>query len=86
MASVRLIRHEIVPKCGSFEVRQYGRPSLYFYWGDDPGSRLDSRALTSEQALELARAAVRRARSVISMPAMRYGRRRMVEIGLKAKK
>ena len=62
MASVRLIRHEIIPKCGSFEVRQYGRPSLCFYWDDDPGRRLDPHTLTSEQALELARAAARRAR------------------------
>jgi hypothetical protein len=62
MASVRLIRHEIIPKCGSYEVRQYGRPSLYFYWDDDPGRRLDPNTLTSGQALELARGAARRAR------------------------
>jgi hypothetical protein len=62
MASVRLIRHELVPKCGSYEVRQYGRPSQYFYWDDDPGRRLDPNTMTSEQAFEKAKAAARRAR------------------------
>jgi hypothetical protein len=61
MAIVRLIKHEIVPKCGSYEVRQYGRLSQYFYWDDDPG-RLDPNTLTSQQALEKAKAAARRAR------------------------
>jgi hypothetical protein len=32
MANVRLIKHEAVPKCGSFEVCfPDGRPSKYFY-------------------------------------------------------
>jgi hypothetical protein len=62
MAIVRLIRHEIVPNCGSYEVRQYGRPSLYFYWDDLPARRLDPNTLTSEQALEKAKAAAHRAR------------------------
>jgi hypothetical protein len=61
MAIVRLIRHEIVPKCESYEVRQYGRPSLYFYWDNVPARRLDPNTLTSEQALERAKAAARRA-------------------------
>ena len=59
MASVRLIRHELVPKCGSYEVRQYGRLSQYFYWDDDPGRRLDPNTMTSEQAFEKAKAAAR---------------------------
>jgi hypothetical protein len=62
MAIVRLIRHELVPKCGSYEVRQYGRPSQYFYWDDLPSRRLNPDTLSSEQALEKAKAAVRRAR------------------------
>jgi hypothetical protein len=62
MAIVRLIKHEIVQKCGSYEIRQYGRPSLYFYWDDVPARRLDPNALTSEQAFEKAKAAARRAR------------------------
>jgi hypothetical protein len=59
MAIVRLIRRQVIPKCGSYEVRCYGRPSQYFYWDDDPGRRLDPNTLTSEQALELAQAAAR---------------------------
>jgi hypothetical protein len=38
---IRLIKHEAVPKCGSYEVRFVdGRPSRYFYWDDIPGRRL----------------------------------------------
>ena len=38
MTSVRLIKHEAVPRCGSVEVRfSEGRPSRYFYWDDEPG-------------------------------------------------
>ena len=61
MAIVRLIRHELVPKCGSYEVRQYGRPSQCFYWDDLPARRLDPNTLTSEQAFEQAKAAARAA-------------------------
>jgi hypothetical protein len=33
MANVRLIKHEAVPKCGSFEFRfADGKPSRFFYW------------------------------------------------------
>jgi hypothetical protein len=59
---VRLIKHEIVPKCGSYEVREYGRLSLYFYWADVACPRLDSNTLTSEQAFETAKPAAHRAR------------------------
>jgi hypothetical protein len=51
-----LIKQEIVPKCGSYEVRQYGRRSLYFYWDDMPGRRLDPNMMTGEQAFEKAKA------------------------------
>jgi hypothetical protein len=38
MADIRIIKHEAVPKCGSFEVRfSDGRPLQYFYWEDLPG-------------------------------------------------
>ena len=38
---VRLIRHEAVPKCGSFEIRfPDGRPPRFVYWDDIPGRRL----------------------------------------------
>jgi hypothetical protein len=41
MAAIRLIKHEAVPNCGSFEVRfPDGRPSRYFYWDDLPSGRL----------------------------------------------
>jgi hypothetical protein len=39
MAAIRLIKHEAVPNCGSFEVRfPDGRPSRYFYWDDLPAA------------------------------------------------
>ena len=60
MANVRLIKHEVVPKCGSYEVRIDGRPSRYFYWDDIPGRRLQPGMLTSsDQALEKAKAFAR---------------------------
>jgi len=41
MPHVRLIKHEAVPKCRSFEVRfPDGRPSKFIYWEDIPGRRL----------------------------------------------
>src|SRR5215471_10367957 len=52
---VRLIKHEAVPKCGSFEVRfSDGRPSRFFYWDDIPGRCLHSDQVNSEKALERA--------------------------------
>ena len=54
---IRIIRHEPVPKCGSYEVRfPDGRPSKFFYWEDIPGRRLPA---TSKQALEEAQAYAR---------------------------
>ena len=41
MSTVRLIKHEVVPNCGSYEVRfSDGRPSVYFYWDDIAGPRI----------------------------------------------
>ena len=58
--TVRLIKHEAVPKCGCFEVRfSDGRPSTYFYWDDLPSRRLRPDLLTSEVALEQAKALAR---------------------------
>jgi hypothetical protein len=60
MADVRLIKHEAVPKCGSFEVRfADGAPSRFIYWDDIPGRRLRDDLLSSEEALEQARAFAR---------------------------
>jgi hypothetical protein len=62
MTSVRIIRHETIPNCGSYEVRYAdGRPSQFFYWEDDPGRRLRPDLLTGEVALEQARAVARTA-------------------------
>jgi hypothetical protein len=58
---IRVIRHEIVPDCGSYEVRfPDGRPAKYFYFDDQPSRRLRSeildRATAEQQAKVLARA------------------------------
>jgi hypothetical protein len=60
MANVRLIKHEVIPQCGGFEVRfPDGRPSQFFYWEDLPGRRLRPDMVTSEVALEQAKALAR---------------------------
>ena len=60
MADVRLIKHEAVPKCGSYEVRfPAGKPSRYFYFEDVPSRRLRPEQMTGEEALTQARAFAR---------------------------
>lgn len=59
---IRVIKHEVVPACGSFEVRfPDGRPSRFFYWDDIAGRRLRADILTGAdarlKAVWLARAA-----------------------------
>ena len=50
--TIRIIKHEAVPQTDSFEVRfSDGRPSVYFYWDDIPGRRLNPEQMDSEQAL-----------------------------------
>ena len=63
---IRLIKHETVPGCGSFEVRfSDGRASQYFYFDDIDdiddisGRRLRPEQLTRAQALEQAKALAR---------------------------
>jgi predicted DNA-binding transcriptional regulator YafY len=56
---VRIIRHEIVPLCGSYEVRIVGQPSRYFYWDSVPSRRLRPDQLTKEEALAQAQALAR---------------------------
>jgi hypothetical protein len=64
MTEIRIIKHEAVPDCGSFEVRfADGRPSVYFYWDDIFSRRLRAEQLTSEQALERARELARAERN-----------------------
>ena len=56
----RIIRHEPVPQSGSYEVRfSDGRESKFFYFDDLPGRRMRPEILTSEQALEQAKALAR---------------------------
>ena len=62
-ARVRIIKHEAVPQCGSFEVRfADGGPSQYFYWDDLPSRRLNPATLDRETALKKAKALARAAR------------------------
>jgi hypothetical protein len=62
---IRILKHESVPGCGSFEVRyQNRRPSQYFYWDDIPARRMRPETLDRERALEKAKAVARAARGV----------------------
>ena len=63
---IRVIKHEVVPQTGSFEVRfSDGRPSVYFYWDDIPGRRVRPEQTDSTRALEAARALARSERDKI---------------------
>ena len=54
---VRILKHEAVPDCGSFEVRfPDDRPSHFIYWDDTPARRLRPETLDRETALEKAKA------------------------------
>lgn len=68
MAIVHIRRTiEAVPRCGSFEVwYEDGRESVFFYYEDIPGRRLRPEQMTSEQALEQARAFARTVRDEAS--------------------
>ena len=58
--TIQVIKHEVVPQCGSYEVRfSDGRPSTHFYWDDVPSRRLRLEMLTGEQAKEQANAFAR---------------------------
>jgi hypothetical protein len=53
---IRLIKHEVIPDCGSYEVRfSDGRQSAYFYFEDNATRRLRPEQLTRKQALAQAR-------------------------------
>jgi hypothetical protein len=57
---VRIIKHEAVPRCGSFEVRfTDGRAAKFFYWDDLPTRRQRPEILNRQQALKLAQAFAR---------------------------
>jgi hypothetical protein len=57
---IRLLKHTAapqVPDSGSYEVRfPDGRPSLYFYWDDNPGHASITHSLNSEEAERKAKA------------------------------
>jgi hypothetical protein len=61
--AIRIIKHEVVPNCGSYEVRIYGRRSKFFYWDDIPNRRLRPDVLTSEEAELQAKAFARAERA-----------------------
>ena len=45
---IRIIKHEAVPDCSSFEMRfGDGRASKFFYWDDQPSRPLRPKILTS---------------------------------------
>jgi hypothetical protein len=61
-SAIRIIKHEAVPDCGSFEVRfPDGRPSRFYYWDDLPSRRLNPATLDRETAPEQAKVAARAA-------------------------
>lgn len=58
--TIRIIRHEAIPRQGSFEVRfADGRPSKYFYWDDEKSRRLRQDAVDQETAKAAAKAFAR---------------------------
>jgi len=60
--SIRIIKHEAVPACGSFEVRfPDDRPSKYSYWDDIPARRMRPEISDQVTAPEKARAIARAA-------------------------
>jgi hypothetical protein len=59
-ARIRIIKHEAVPKCGSYEVRfGDGRPSRFYYFDDLSSRRLQPEMLTRKAALDRAKTFVR---------------------------
>ena len=63
---IRLIKHEAVPQCGSYEVRfSDDRPSKYFYWDDVSSQRFRPEMLTGEQAAQKAKSFARAGRDEI---------------------
>ena len=58
--TIHIIKHEAVPRCGSFEVRfSDGRESQYFYWDDEPSRRLRPEQVDQATAKEAAQAFAR---------------------------
>lgn len=54
--TVKIFKHEAMPKCGSYEVRfSDGRLSKFFYWDDEPGRRLRPEKVSGKKALQAAK-------------------------------
>jgi hypothetical protein len=50
---IKVIKHEVVPDCGSYEVRfPDGRPSKYFYFENVPGRRLQPGRVVEQTVAE----------------------------------
>jgi hypothetical protein len=65
---IRLIRHEAVPKCGSYEIRfPDGRPSRFIYWDDIPGRRLRPDLVDSAVAERVAKIFARAQQRVLDV-------------------
>jgi hypothetical protein len=63
---IRIIPHEAVPLCGSFEVGfPDGRPSRYFYWDDIAGLRLRPDLVDGATAKQAARSFARLEQSAL---------------------
>ena len=63
MSSIRIIKHETIPGCGSFEVRfADDRKSLSFFWDNIPARRLRRDMMDRDTAMETAKAVARAAR------------------------
>jgi hypothetical protein len=55
-ARIRIIPHEAVPGCGSFEVKfPSRRESVYFHWDEVASRRLKPEQMTKAKALRKAR-------------------------------
>jgi hypothetical protein len=62
---IRLIKHEAVSNCGSYEVQfSDGRPSRYFYWDDEASRRLRPELLAGHEAEQKAKACARAERDL----------------------
>ena len=61
---IRIIKHEAVPKSGSYEVRfSDGRESQFFYWDNSRSRRMKSKLATGKRAFAQARALLRAERA-----------------------
>lgn len=56
---IRVIKHQAIEACGSFEVRADGHPLRFFYWDDLPSRRLREDIMTGEDAKRAAVALAR---------------------------